>query len=69
MPCFNWSLTLESSLISNPMQEFASFTAEHLVDTGDLFTVFKKNHKKNYDDKKEHRKRKHIYKHNSRYRF
>ncbi len=64
--CFNWSLTLESSLIANPMQEFTPFSADRLVDVNEMYTDFKKDHGKVYDDKKEHTKRKHIYKHNMR---
>ncbi len=64
--CFNWSLTLESSLIANPMQEFTPFSADRLVDVNKMYTDFKKDHGKVYDDEKEHTKRKHIYKHNMR---
>ena len=68
VPCFNWSLTLEASLIANPMQEFTKFSAEHLVDMDKMFHDFKENHGKNYDDEFEHRKRKNIFQHNIRYR-
>ena len=48
------------------MQEFTKFSAEHLVDTDDLFDDFKKTNDKNYDNESEHKKRKQIYKHNMR---
>ena len=51
------------------MQEFTSFSAEHLVDTDEMFHDFKNSHGKKYDDEKEHKKRKHIYKHNMRYKL
>ena len=66
VPCFNWSLTLEASLIANPMQEFTKFSAEHLVDTDEMFHEFKQNHGKSYDNELEHRKRKSIFQNNMR---
>eukprot|EP00794_Sanderia_malayensis_P004561 gene4561-5158_t len=65
--CFNWSLTLESSLLVNPMQEFTPFSAEKIVDVDEMYSDYKERHRKSYSDQKKHKERKHIYKHNMRY--
>lgn len=62
--CYNWSHSLDSHFVSNPMGEFMSY-GEDLVD--EMYHIYNQNHGKVHDSKHEHVKRKHIFRHNMRY--
>ncbi|XP_078362424.1 uncharacterized protein LOC144646642 [Oculina patagonica] len=62
--CYNWSHSLDSHFVSNPMGEFMSY-GEDIVD--EMYHVYKQHHNKIHDSNHEHVKRKHIFRHNMRY--
>ncbi|XP_068681166.1 uncharacterized protein [Montipora foliosa] len=62
--CYNWSHSLDSHFISNPMGEFMSH-GEDIVE--EMYSMYKRHHGKIYSSKHEHVKRKHIFRHNMRY--
>ncbi|XP_065665108.1 uncharacterized protein LOC100201231 isoform X3 [Hydra vulgaris] len=67
LSCYNWSRSLESSLLSNPMQEFAIFTPEKAIDIQERYSVYKSEQNKANASILEERKRTHIFKHNARF--
>lgn len=62
--CYNWSHTVDSHFVSNPMGEFMSY-GEDLVD--EMYHIYNQHHGKVHDSKHEHVKRKRIFRHNMRY--
>ena len=61
--CYNWSHSLDSHFVSNPMGEFMSY-GEDIVE--EMYHMYKQHHSKVHDSKHEHIKRKHIFRHNMR---
>lgn len=61
--CYNWSHSLDSHYVSNPMGEFMSY-GEDIVE--EMYQVYKDHHNKIHDSQHEHVKRKHIFRHNMR---
>ncbi|XP_067033013.1 uncharacterized protein [Acropora muricata] len=62
--CYNWSHTMDSHFVSNPMGEFMSH-GEDVVE--EMYSIYKQQHGKIHSSKHEHVKRKHIFRHNMRY--
>ena len=64
--CYNWSNSLESSLLVNPMQEFTAFNAEKAIDFEKRYVEYKKNHAKEDVDQENEVQKMQIFKDNAR---
>ncbi|XP_057293045.1 uncharacterized protein LOC130621724 isoform X2 [Hydractinia symbiolongicarpus] len=66
--CYNWTNSLSSSLIANPMQEFTAFTPDNAINAVERYEEYKiKHNKSDIASEEESKKRHHIFKHNIRY--
>ena len=64
--CYNWSNSLESSLLVNPMQEFTAFNTEKAIDVEKRYVEYKKKHAKEELDRENEVQKMQIFKDNTR---